>query len=346
MRRSLLLTMIFVSPAVLAAQPPGSPPCTPEGDRILIHGRVTDQSSHAPLQQTTVTFVWQSPRDRRATTKETKTDRAGTYSFCEASAGTLVFVRAKFMDQEVRGGTVPVTEAGGKAEINMTIDAPHAVVTGKVTEMGSTNAVQDAAVSMGTVPLTTTTGPDGTFTFREVPPGEYSVQVRHVSYATLTDRVVVEFGIKTDLNVKMTTSPIELRPIEVETRSLKLEQVGFYYRQQRGIGSFLTREQIQAVLPLQPTDALRLEPGLSFTRRRFGPGFAVAGRNGCQFRYVINGGRVGETFEIDDLIVDWIEAIEIYRGPASVPAEFTNFAKDVAGDCGVMAIWLTNRVRE
>jgi hypothetical protein len=114
---------------------------------------------------------------------------------------------------------------------------------------------------------------------------------------------------------------------------------------QRGMGSFLTREQIQQVIPLQPTDALRLEPGLAFQRRRFGPGFAVTGRNGCQFRYVINGGRVNESFEIDDLIVDWIEAIEIYRGPATVPAEFTNFSKDVAGDCGVMAIWLTNRIR-
>jgi hypothetical protein len=77
--------------------------------------------------------------------------------------------------------------------------------------------------------------------------------------------------------------------------------------------------------------------------RRFGMSNVVVGRGNCPFRYFVDGVRVGETFQIDDIPSDWIEAIEIYRGPSSVPVQFMLSPSETNANCGIIAIWTRDR---
>ena len=114
-------------------------------------------------------------------------------------------------------------------------------------------------------------------------------------------------------------------------------------RQQRGLGTYLTREDFADRLPLQASELLRGLAGVQLMRRPDGPGYVPVGRGSCGFRYILNGARVGAGFEIDDIAPEWIEAIEVYRGPASIPIEFAPTGGDYRANCGVIVIWTRNR---
>jgi hypothetical protein len=100
---------------------------------------------------------------------------------------------------------------------------------------------------------------------------------------------------------------------------VNLERRGFNERQQRGTGACITRADCDRRTPPLASELLRNVAGVQLMRRSNGPGFVPVGRGSCGFRYVLNGARVGAGFEIDDISPEWIEAIEAYRGPATVP---------------------------
>lgn len=91
----------------------------------------------------------------------------------------------------------------------------------------------------------------------------------------------------------------------VTVRSLLLERFGFYERQQRGIGSYITRQEIERRPRMLASDLLREIAGIRLVRRTSGIGFAPVGRGNCGFRYVLNGARVGLGFEIGDIAGEW-----------------------------------------
>ncbi|MGH7504930.1 MAG: TonB-dependent receptor plug domain-containing protein, partial [Longimicrobiales bacterium] len=193
-------------------------------------------------------------------------------------------------------------------------------------------------------PLSATTDEGGRFAMRTVPPGEYDVDVEHLAYTSLADSIVAEFGTNLELLVRMAPDAIPLDPLIVTVRSLMLERNGFYERQERGHGTFITRSDIGRVMPLQSSDVLRTVSGIRLERRRGGFGMIPVGRGNCGFRYFLDGVRVGAGFEIDDIPPEWIEALEIYKGAATVPMEFSPFMREPRANCGLIVIWTKDRV--
>jgi len=213
-----------------------------------------------------------------------------------------------------------------------------------VVEARTGEPVSYAAISLVGGVQRTEANVQGDFAFEKLPPGSFELGVERIGYASVRDTLDVELHASTFVTVKMDVDAIPLDAVVVEVRLRQLEEVGFYERMATGQGAYLLRSDIDAVLPLFSSDVLRRISGLRLEPRRNGPGYTVLARAGCPVRFFVNGAKAGVTFDFDDIPPDWIEALEIYRGAASIPGQFSLMASDVGARCGVIAIWTRNRL--
>lgn len=334
--RATLVLAVLAGP--LQAQ---SPPCTTTPDSAMVRGTVVDARTGLPIRNVEVSVTWRLDPADRPITHEVDTDEAGRFSLCDVPTNTRVFVSAEFFGNLSR---IPAAQLQPNDTLDATleVESPRARVVGRVLNE-SNQPIAAATVTVGADGPKAVSGQDGRFTFAGIPPGRFPVAVSHVAFTDVADSIGVELGTLITMNVRMAPTVIPLAPIVVEARSLRLQNAGFYDRRERGIGSYVTRPEILATLARQASDVLRRQPGMRLVRRTSGFGYVVVGRGECPFRYFVDGTRVGPTFQIDDVDVDWIEAIEIYRGPASVPIEFMLPPTEQNANCGIIAIW--TRVR-
>ncbi|MGQ0714713.1 MAG: carboxypeptidase regulatory-like domain-containing protein [Gemmatimonadaceae bacterium] len=206
----------------------------------------------------------------------------------------------------------------------------------------------------------------GTFEFRSVEAGVWTLTVRRVGYKVHTQDVAVREGQPNVMRVTLTAAPHALDTIAVVREGLTPARYGpssrmdeFYRRRARARGRVFTREDIEASGRARLTDLLRLVPGarvktfpgnlaeVHFTRcsgpvrlARSGSLTAVAtgttgGATPSVALYVnsvrIDPESVRET--IAELSLSEIEAIEVYRGVSELPPEAMGDA------CAAIFIW-------
>lgn len=182
----------------------------------------------------------------------------------------------------------------------------------------------------------------GRFRVLGVPVGGATLRARRIGYRTASTPIEVRAGEAATATIALTAIPQELNPVVVSapmrpsTRRMK----EFYDRRQRGSGYFLAREQLEPHDRSRLTDALRSRvPAAQVS--------SVGGRTRLRLR----GGRCaplvwldgastpsGE-FDIDAIPTNTVAAIEIYPGPATVPAQFRSpgGGRDSCG--GAVVIW-------
>jgi hypothetical protein len=308
----------------------------------IVRGRVLDEKTRVPLREAPVELRWLEGPDMKTQRLKAETGAGGAFTFCAAPAGQQLFVNAKYgnADRTTNGFELA---PGGETAIEVQVNAAHLTLTGQVVEFESGAPIASATVRLRGTPLQAFTQADGRFAIQELPAGPYDVDIEHVSYRTVRDSFALDLGTNVSLTVRMATNVIPLEPLIVTVRSQHLERTGFYERRERGHGTYITRDEIERSLPSYSTDILRKIAGVSLVRRRYGPGYGVVGRGNCPFRYVVDGARIGPDYSIDDMPPQWIEALEVYRGPSSLPHEFTNLSADVSSNCGVIVIWTRNR---
>lgn len=337
------IAAVGLAGACAAASAQDLPPqtCAAAADKGTVGGTVLDSESKVPLGGAKAILSWTgAPAARRR--PEQRTDRNGRFLFCDVPAGARARVRVEYLDEAAAGEAVAVV-AGEDARVAVEVKAPHVQVQGRVVEQGSGAPIADATLRIAGTQLARISGGDGSFTIEGLPPGDYTLEAEHLAFRAIADSLHVELGTNVKLEVRMDATAIPLEPLIVDVRSLMLERRGFYVRMDRGLGTFITRERIDRMIPLQPTDVLRGVAGITMQRRRNGFGYAPVGRGGCGFRYFVDGARVGPGFEIDDVPVEWIEALEIYAGVSTVPAEFASLMHEQRGNCGLIVIWTKNR---
>jgi hypothetical protein len=232
------------------------------------------------------------------------------------------------------------TETG---RVNLTAPTGYAPVSGRIIDHASGAPVNAATIDLGFESLTSSTGEDGAFEFEKVPPGFYAVNVQHLGYGNVADSIAIDYGSRTTITVRLSPAAIEMDALEVVVRSQRLELRGFYDRKERGSGTFLTRQDVENMHAIRGSDILRRVAGVQLVRRGNFAGPIALGRGNCPFRYVIDGARLAALYSMDDMPPQWIEGIEIYKGPSQVPIEFNNFSTDSNGACGVIVIWTRNR---
>jgi hypothetical protein len=314
---------------------PASCDLAPGASRSGVVGQVVDVATRLPLQGAGVRIEWDQRGQRQQL--ELVTDAGGRFSACSVPAETRLRVTAEF--GPATGRTFLTLESAEVRTVLLEMDAPKTPVGGRVVEEGSSRGIVDAELRIAGTNVQATTGPEGVFRLPGMPPGTYALTTSHVAYGERTDSVRVDHGVSVQYVIGLTTAAIQLSPIEVVVRSHVLEQRGFYEREQRGSGVYLTRFAWEKRMPQLPSDILRSVAGVRVTARRGGFGNVILDRGNCPFRYFVDGARVGETFSLDDIPVEWLEALEVYRGVSSVPGEFTASAAAANANCGVIVVW-------
>jgi hypothetical protein len=218
-----------------------------------------------------------------------------------------------------------------------------AFVRGSVVDDATGAPVQDARVSIRGTRYSALTTRDGRFQFEDVPGGEYELYVAHIAYVAVP--AVLHVGNEAlDVVIRLGPYAIPLEPIKVTAFSRRLEDVGFYERQRRGIGTFLGRNQIDGMRATTSLDLLRNVPAARLTQQyplRSQSGSTIAGRGRCRFSYIVDGARTLPDFEMDLVAPYAIEGLEYYRSIAELPSTFRAYVgRDVnTTSCGIVVIW-------
>lgn len=185
--------------------------------------------------------------------------------------------------------------------------------------------------------------------------GVYRVRVRSRGYPEVSQVLVTESYPYQSIEVRVRQGATLLAPLTILARGQSMprpEMAGFHHRLRSGRGSYLTREDVEAIRPGYISDMLVWTSGVAVRR---------AGANGddrlliarrviegrlteCPLRVLVDGellnprlasGEVGPVAidaTVDQSVVD---GIEIYVDAAAVPPALGN----VPPGCGAIAIW-------
>ena len=234
-----------------------------------------------------------------------------------------------------------------------------AAVTGTVTDSMTGAALPGVVISVGGSGLETRSDSSGHFRVANVPPGAVQLLVRRLGYRPVVYSTRIGPGETLRVPPEATAlsqAPTELEAITVEgdapvPRYLRR----FAERRAAGFGHFVTREEFEKWNPTETTDVLRRTPGLMVvangnyggslplppggvdTRRFVIRSGRAATRGECPLLLFLDGALIGNSFEdIDNFIsIEQIVAIEVYRGPSEMPAEFNT----TGSACGAIVFW-------
>ena len=198
-------------------------------------------------------------------------------------------------------------------------------------------------VAIAKISRTTRTDSAGKFILALVPAGNYDVAFRRVSYAPMVFMLEISRGDTTEAEVKMNVVAQEMTAIKVEEKPELIRQLdGFEDRRRQGLGHYFTRKEIDERNPLVMSDMFRTIPGtmivpvgmtrssqLRFTR-------AIKPGRDCPPAYYIDG-QFATGYNIDDMPVSDVEAVEVYSGIATLPAQFAKMRSTI--NCGTIVIW-------
>ena len=190
----------------------------------------------------------------------------------------------------------------------------------------------------------------GEFRFDGLPIGRATVKARRAGFKPASRRVTLRPGTATEVLITLAGTPLALEKVVVTTQldsTVRLRE--FWERRNRGLGVFITRGEIERRRAQHSSDLFRGVTGIQVitgggsstklvtTRRAASPArLRTTPGAECPMQYYVDGIFMSaEMFSIDELAPDMIEAIEIFRGPSEVPAQF----KQTDVDCGLVLIW-------
>lgn len=220
--------------------------------------------------------------------------------------------------------------------------APSVLVVKVVDEQG--HPLVGARVTVGGVANGASTDAGGEAEVPRIPEGLRLVEVRRQGYAP--QRVAADFaaGERVRREVVMTPDPVELEGLTVTSwgRSTRLIHNGFYDRQRRGLGSYMTRDQIERFRPYHLQEAFRYMRGFAVSTAR-SHDIVIATRGGignCVPHVYLDGIRMAmrrpedQADALESIPPENVEAIEAYQGPATIPPEY-----NLNGTCAVILVW-------
>lgn len=201
--------------------------------------------------------------------------------------------------------------------------------------------LQNAQVEVVGTSLRGSTDEAGRVALLAVPPGKAVLRVRHIGFGELTIPIAVTPGTLANGHYQMKPVATDLRQVVVRASALKPERYAktgrfddFYRRRASGMGTFLTREDIDSRQAQKPEDLLRLVSGVRIRYRGMTP--AIEFLRCDNVNVYIDGFRTRDGFrEFFSLSPLDIEAIEVYHGMAQIPPEFAIHTED----CAAIVVW-------
>lgn len=236
--------------------------------------------------------------------------------------------------------------AGAQGAGEETAPDSTAVLYGEARFAASGEAVEGVEVRIGEDGPTAVTGPDGGFRLEDLRPGTHTLTVRYLGDRSAGTEVRLEPGAREEVVLEVYEKVVRGDRLRVtverpEHRSAKMQ--GFDRRREKGAGTFVTEEEIRRHGGIRLADVFRNQIGID-VERCAGRGSAAAdcfrlesSHRSCQPAVYLDGALVstpGRPSVLADVPVEWVAGIEIYSGPASVPAEFRT-----GQGCGAVLLW-------
>ena len=233
---------------------------------------------------------------------------------------------------------IPASGLGAQSPAQGAPVSPAGVIIGFVGDSANVG-ISGASVSLLATAALAYSDSSGVFRLTNAPPGEHRLLVRRIGFRpeTLTVALPADRGL--EVRVRLDATALRVAPVVVAARTRYSGPLrGFNERRdQRNGGHFFTAEDIARRNPRLVTDLLRTLPG---TRVNY-----VNGQNVITFRGMrcsplvwVDGSPASAAYLDPDMFsVTTLAGIEVYPGPATVPAELTWLRGKSA--CGVIAVW-------
>ena len=200
--------------------------------------------------------------------------------------------------------------------------------------------ISGAELTIPGTALAARTDVSGGFRIVGTRPGTVSLSVRRLGFRPITTDVAVRPGETAEASVTLERAVQELAPVLVHAQQERRGRLGDYDRRKKlGFGHFISRDEIARRDPLLVTDLLRTVPGVRLQPGGFAGRYIVRMRSArCDPLVWLDGSPLSAGyFDIDALVPQSIEAIEVYTGPSTVPAQFMD-PRGISS-CGVIVVW-------
>ncbi|HEY0970163.1 MAG TPA: TonB family protein [Gemmatimonadales bacterium] len=201
-------------------------------------------------------------------------------------------------------------------------------------------ALAGAVVGLEGMERETRTDGAGRFRVAGVPAGAAVIRVRRLGFEPQRHQAAVTSGGTTDVEVRLTqvASRLDAMVVREQRQVYDARLAGFYARQEKKTGRYITREQIDRSNGRSLPDLLRTIPGVQ-VRRVDGLTKTVRLRGARCAPLVVVDGFPASAHEFDLEMIDPVslEGVEVYSSMATVPPEFG--AARGLERCGVIAVW-------
>lgn len=318
-----------------------------------IAGRVRDPDTDDPIRGATVSLAWLdltvSERTQIVRTPHemhVNTDASGFFRFCGLPAGIEGTVQAA--EADLLTAEVQVNTSGGPLAFEDLRLAASRSARGNGLVRGIVRSLDDKPLGGARVeaPVSgaySVTRPDGTFRIDSMPAGTQLIVVRQLGFEPISVTVNVTSRQPADIRVALGPTANILDPVLVTARrNSALEKQGFFQRQRAGLGTYITREEVDKRKPQFLTDLLTNVSGIRVVRTMSGTIVrsdqinSITGGGGRCTRLWVDGAewRVVMPGDLDAFISTRdLAGVEIYR-PRETPAQFAGF-----DDCVTLVVW-------
>lgn len=197
-------------------------------------------------------------------------------------------------------------------------------------------------VGFGSRVSPTTSDDSGSYRLSGLEVGRVQLFARRIGYAPETLSVVVVEGQVQHVDFVLGVVPVELQAALVSADPTRGKMGPFNTRRARGVGSFVTRSEIEKRQANSVSELLRYIPGVGVVQRMAGEPQPVrmqrSGLSSAQSNCTVSMYVDGQPYpngNVDDFPPLSIEGIEVYKSASEIPADFRT--RDAM--CGLIAIW-------
>ncbi len=176
----------------------------------LAAGIVTDAQTGIPFPRAEVRLNWVDPATGIVAERTDTTDSEGWYRFCSPPEGVPLDLRARFLDRSGSSLRVVLTPAESRrVDLPLGSDRP-VLLEGVVLDLETGRPVTDAEVRLRGTNLLRITDRGGRFSFGELVPGRYVVEVSHLAYGTRADSLTLPGVGDVHVEIRVAQQPVEL----------------------------------------------------------------------------------------------------------------------------------------
>lgn len=199
--------------------------------------------------------------------------------------------------------------------------------------------VEGAQIFVAGSPLRGESGVGGEFVLAKASAGTMTIFARRIGFHPDSVTVNVLAGQSIPAEITLRRLAVELTPVVILGRKeLTGRMAGFYQRQSRGGGHFITRDQVEKRNPMNMTDLFRMVPGVRVETRGFNNAVRFRGGRCAPLTWLDGAPLYAGEFDLDAVDPRSFEGIEIYSGAATVPAEFQG-NRNLSSSCGTIILW-------